>query len=82
MKVKVTQKHIDNGDHRVGSCPIALAMKGMGIKKPYVGFYCLRDDNGQSISYYYPRSVKRFIHNFDHRISVEPFTFILKEKKK
>jgi hypothetical protein len=76
MKIKVTQKHIDEGvrgdPHK---CPIALAIgkkdvlvNGMGI-----WFHDGRVKYSPSI-----KSIRKFMHDFDSRHKVKPTTFTVR----
>lgn len=79
MKVNVTRKHIDDGKReQATNCPIALAVKGMGHEIVHVGnTHVTIKDVG---IYYLSERAKKFIHRFDRGKSVDPATFIFKEK--
>lgn len=78
LKVKVTREHIEKGE--VGHplrCPIAWAVRE---KFPNSSFVCvdynsiISGENG-SERYHLPFRARCFVHNFDCRRPVDPFTF-------
>lgn len=83
-KIKVLQKHI-NKARKEGydeiCCPVALALMDSGYKLALVLAPNFFNKNltvdGQK--YRYPKSVKKFVRDFDHKKKVKPFTFILKQ---
>ncbi len=81
MKIKVTQKDIENGEPcSVNRCPIALAIRTHINKRVWVrggsvsvmgGMWAIHETN-------LPRSARRFIHRFDNGNKCESFNFMLK----
>ena len=82
MKVKVTQKHIDQGCPGWGQwCPVAMALEEMGFARPVVGSQLIiyrAPDTGEVREWDTPRKVFRFMQKFDSHRKVKPFTFKLK----
>ena len=75
--VKVTQKHIDNGErYAVDSCPIALALKDAGYNTDGVGWFSyIVFSQANYAEYKLPASVLRFRQAFDSGNPVRPFNF-------
>lgn len=79
MKVKVTQKHIDNGNPTgATSCAISLAIKSRfwfpRFHEVITGVcFCYIDKH----PYKLPYEAMTFIKNFDNGKPVKPFTFKL-----
>ena len=84
--VKVEQKHIDEALalRKKGkikfisqSCPVAFAMRDVGIIESRVAPNILGDISG---TYYVPKSVVKFIKAFDRygKKEVKPFKFLLR----
>ena len=74
--IEVTQDCIDYGVPKVGSCPVALAMKQAGIQNPSVGravlFYTAGEPDKMLIL---PPEVTRWTSMFDNGEGVKPFSF-------
>jgi hypothetical protein len=78
IKVSVTAKHIEKGKRRnPGYCPIALAIKGLGFKKVYVGRNYLILDKWP---YKVPAKTNEFIRKFDENNDVKTFSFVAIKK--
>lgn len=79
-KIKVTQDHIKRGKRgKSSSCPVALAVRD--YMKGYKGGTITVDGAGVWIgphSFTCPRSVGRFVSDFDAGREVKPFTFVLR----
>lgn len=80
LHVKVTQKHIDEGEPGIPqSCPIARAVKEQVNDASYVsvGFSCIsvHDNNGNTVRFYMPAEARAFISCFDYDGEVKPFEF-------
>lgn len=84
MKIKVTQDDIDTGERGISShCPVALAVR-RAFKLQ------LHDDISvtgckvyvKGVSYFGPRSLGRFVCNFDLDRNVKPFSCEIKRKPK
>jgi hypothetical protein len=81
--INVTQTHLTNGiSISPVDCPIALALKDAGFKKPVVGSYGIYRNLREyfNLQYYLPVcifhfSIKNIISNIDRRKTVEPFSF-------
>jgi hypothetical protein len=82
--LSVTREHIKKGKAGdCGKCPVALALLD-GL--PNATKVSVDEDsiivveakgNGRTVSYHVPRSVERFINNFDDEEPVKPFAFKL-----
>ncbi len=89
IPVNVTQKHIDIGDISKNSCPVALALKDVGVTSPVVfndfmtGYY-----KGEKFWIDCPKEISDWIIDFDmnpddlcsfepNRGAVKPFSFEL-----
>jgi hypothetical protein len=78
--VEVKAEHIKKGHKRSGtSCPVAIAIvRGCGF---HDGVHVDQTGVYDRSAFYklavVPRSVKRFIHNFDSNKTVKPFRFYL-----
>jgi hypothetical protein len=91
VTVQVTQSHIDHGERATcSSCPVALALKDVLTHgwMPYVGDYSIRIYDllrvdvcgGLSdchLELFTPKEATDFIHKFDDRRAVDPFSFKL-----
>ena len=80
--VSVKAKHIKKGrPSRSTSCPVALALKEAGFRRVDVGeldMSVTQPKPGQySRTLPNPRSVTRFVRNFDQHKKVKPFNFKL-----
>ncbi len=77
MKVTVTAEDIKKGcqAHR-NRCPIALALKRLGMKGVKVGTFQVELDG--SDVYPLPVEAQRFIRKFDYGAKVNPFTFTMR----
>ncbi len=77
MKITVTADHIAKGERGcICKCPIALAMKSLGYKNPWVECNKIYWDVGwNSYKKEMPPSAKEFIKAFDIGLPVEPFEF-------
>lgn len=77
IRVEVTAEDIARGDHRCGTCPVALAMARVGFRNPIVGpqhvSYAGRDNGPVAL----PPVARAFVAVFDARLAVEPFSFDL-----
>ena len=77
MKVEVTQEHIDRGQRKAHCyCPVALALKDVGVKEPVVfgGYFrALGDTEDTKL----PPKVDDFVLAYDLGLKVTPFTFDL-----
>lgn len=72
MLIRVTQIHIDNGQRKGAStCPVSLALIEAGFTNVSSGDYLVTEEKTCPS----PIEVLAFISRFDHRLSVEPFTF-------
>lgn len=83
-KINVTEEMIQAGrPHNPCYCPVALSIKAEGFHTVGVtpfnirtGSYAVND-----VRYYQvPRSVQRFVRDFDYKKPVKPFSFFLVEK--
>lgn len=78
MKIKVTKKHIKNGQLNDGEfCPIALAIKDKGYKSVFVG-----GDGYIEINYKvfkHNQSSLKFMANFDRYMEAKPTVFVFKK---
>ena len=79
MIIKVTKKHIKNGNrHSIYSCPVALAIQEE-LGYPDFSSICVGNDNFMNKDTYRivssPRSVQRFIAKYDTYEEVSPFNF-------
>jgi hypothetical protein len=75
LKVKVTQKHINNGKPRKAAfCPIALALKESGYKGVDVGDI-INVKFGKFKPVYYNKRAEEFVSKFDDYQTVKPFEF-------
>lgn len=85
MRVKVTQDHIDRGVRREPClCPIALALKDLGVDKPNVHFTFVRWEEWGADGIFerlclpnLPAGARKFVKLFDEGESVKPFEFDL-----
>lgn len=78
MQVTITQEHINNGvKNSATSCPIALALKDTGWRRPYVWSIDCYDRGPEPYMTKYLLSLKaqRFVENFDTGKPVQPATF-------
>lgn len=76
--IKVTQDNINEGSRMHDSCPVALALIESGFKNPRVMHNSIYLSAPiKYISVKAPRSVRRFIGNFDQMRPVEPFNFYI-----
>lgn len=76
MKIKVTQKHIDNGfKNNCWRCPIALAIEEQLINKSFTVASSTIRIQGNVINL--PYEACNFIRKFDNGLPVEPFEFEL-----
>jgi len=80
MKIKVEQKHIDNGIREMcGLCPIALAIrevvpdKSIRVRWTWVDVCDKAEDRMVTL----PKSATAFIYAFDENKPVAPFEFEL-----
>ena len=80
--IKVTQQHIDKGQKKTTTCPVALALKDEGYDKAHVGStsICLYDPD--KIDYFCEWNLHQWIIAFDLDESVKPFEFYLHSNKK
>ena len=82
MKIKVTQKHINQGLRRsYRQCPVALAICDAYPGEPIVlvdsDYAKIHEDYKDSACYDLPYEAVAFINNVDEGHLVEPFTFTL-----
>lgn len=79
MKIEVTEQDIKAGNRKSSlCCPVALAMKRAGIKKPAVtGCYVSLFNEKRLIHVKLPSVVEDFVDNFDNEGLVWPFSFDL-----
>lgn len=78
MKIEVTQKHIDSGQHHSSFCPIALALWDEGYKNIFVTrneIYFKGDL--RTFKYAPTQKIRRFIDRYDNGKTVKPQTFSL-----
>ena len=77
--ISVKAKHIKMGNRGdSGSCPVALALKELGFNKAEVGDKAFDIFvTGFGHTFKAPRSVTRFVRNFDQHKKVKPFNFKL-----
>lgn len=77
LKVKVTQKHIANGEpHDGDSCPIALALKQQGFRGVDVNYDSATFMDGDFTVYLtLPKVAQKFVSSFDEEEEVKPFEF-------
>lgn len=83
MKIRVTRKHIENGEREMTAyCPVALAMvsagfKGVGVHNDHVEVIT-KGGRYPTVEYYeLPKKVQRFVLDYDMERPVKPFTFSL-----
>lgn len=89
MKIKVTQKHIDEaeklsrekGSIRSLVCPVALALADALGKKFRVGYSACWSTSNQEERYKLPEKVTSFIISVDNNEEVKPFAFTLRGAK-
>ena len=79
IKVSVTQQDIDNGRRQDPfSCPIALSLRrAFGAEQIRIESHRIIIGNQE---YRPSKRMKTFIHKFDSGKSVEPQTFIVKDR--
>ena len=83
MQIKVTQAHIDSGEHcEANACPVALAVKDVLPEVQSVSvdnFIRLTAADGTFIDFMLPEVVDAFVVAFDDYgpKRVQPFTFTL-----
>jgi hypothetical protein len=78
MHIKVTQEHIDKGSKgQSDCCPIALALKDIGCKRPFVTYSRVSWIFHNSHTKYCvaPESIFNFVSDFDGGYQVSPTTF-------
>ena len=84
MRIKVEQKHIDNGRTKsTNCCPVALALIDSGFQHVHVmsfGYYVNKAREDEAF-WFHPAEVNEFISNFDNERRVLPFEFILDEER-
>lgn len=85
MKIKITQKDIDNSEGCEGvwnQCPIARALKRKGFENPRVNTkVIIFEKNNKQISFKTPRNANIFIDYFDSSKEVKPFELILENPR-
>ena len=76
MKIEVTAAHIEQGiAFSCENCPVALALReATGDRWSADTAVLIRDDGAMNVT---PDAVARFIGDFDHFHTVEPFSFNL-----
>ena len=89
MKIKVTQKHIDNGSATCTHCPIALAIRethlplGLSVEvtATLARFVPLDGEwvSSDQVLYRLPDEAQRFVSDFDRSKRPEPFEFEMGE---
>ena len=79
MRVKVSNEHIEKGEVGMPKCcPVALAMKDMGMVDPFVDSMGIRFSLlGHRHYASTPNVVNDFLYKFDYGREVEPFEFEL-----
>lgn len=87
VKVNITKYFIKKGERgNPRSCPVALALYKIGVKKATVFGDLLYVPVGnffdERISVGLPKSVERFVGNFDDGNKVKPFSFVLRVSNK
>ena len=77
VKIKVKQKHIDDGMRKSNSyCPIAMALKDRGYSNINVDQRSMIFETSRSRWYgYLPLVARCFINNFDKKGDGKPFEF-------
>lgn len=79
MRIRVTQKDIDEGVRRSGCCPIAQSLKRRGFTDVFVG------SSGRAwLGKHWvvlPPAARFFILFFDNAVTVKPFSFTLPRLK-
>ena len=84
MKIKVEQKHIDQGITKsTDCCPVALAFKDAGFNGVHVmsfGTYVDKGDMDERF-WFHSAEASEFIANFDNERRVRPFEFELYERR-
>lgn len=88
MLVKVTQKHLDEGEPcSCANCPVSLAIKEAFVKEKLLGCrvsstHVAAFFNKQTVCSQLPQEVTHFVLKFDLKEKVEPFEFELVLEKK
>lgn len=84
MRIIINQSCIDKGKKgSVSKCPIALAMKNVGLKNVEVGIVDVDYNPDSKQGYYWrrnkrlPKKIQNFIERFDKGKSVRPIDFII-----
>jgi hypothetical protein len=77
MRITVTKKHIKRGRPSESDfCPIALALKSVGVKNPNVDADTIDGlRRGTNFTKSTPDKLARFIARFDDGNPVKPFSF-------
>jgi hypothetical protein len=79
VRVRVTQKDIDNGEPLCDNdCPIALAVRRTIKRRVGVSYHGVYYTPSMQWAYELPVEVSRFIGRFDRLKPVKPFTFTMK----
>ncbi len=79
MRIKVTAEHIARGEpERIRECPVALALRDLGINDPCVEYGYVRfGEFGKRHSAHISDAVVRRIKRFDNGKPIQPFSFDL-----
>ena len=81
ITVNVTEKHISQGQSKVDCCPIALAIKELGISYVSVNQLKIYFYKDKYHTWDNSKEVINFIKEFDSNIPVKPFTFEMEIKE-
>lgn len=85
MIIHVTQEHINKGGHTSTSCPVYYALQDKGVRLA-VGGNVFSDLSPVGLPHkisaiQMPKSVVKFVNDFDNHKLVKPFNFRIKMKK-